>query len=266
MNKSELIESINKELDLNPYSYQHNVDCWAKLINTFPENSQAIIDFFYNDYFPAYKDLTIDREHIPRPVMAALAESKYFNNIIFKNGNPTSHPLDSIVNFFLRDHYMECFEHPFQDFLLRLNSYFEQTVSDSIFWEKLLIVELNFDDTNPNFIKNVIDLKFHKVMRVNIKSKFQKLNFSFESHHYFKIISLGISISSEKLLDKIINGKFVLLNDDVWRNELNYFYSHKDLSINLKKKYESFEIQNLLKQHLEELTSNSAFMVLVFIK
>lgn len=47
----ELLDIVNKEIAINPNSFDHAVGCWTRFIDKYPENKEAIIAFCYESIF-----------------------------------------------------------------------------------------------------------------------------------------------------------------------------------------------------------------------
>jgi hypothetical protein len=271
MNKAEFIESIKKKVDLNKESAVHIFICWVAVIDKYTENKDAILKFFHEDFFPI-RPQTSDYPYFMNffSVMAALEKRVYFNEIVFKStSTPSSINNEDIENALWRFLNIYLFVST-EDKILHLNDVFFKLIIPifSGVWDSRLKIVIDMDEPNKQYLNNLVSIAFSHLFST------KRWSLSMQSLHersfirtrdYFKLISLGIPIDSNKLMTKILEGSFFLHEDSVWMKNINHFYYNKKLSPYMRRIFKTDQERKYLNEHLESLTSNTALMVLLFL-
>ena len=269
MNKAEFIKSIKKKVDLNKESAGHIFNCWVSFIDKYPENKDAILKFFHEDFFPT-RQHTSDFPYFMNffLVMAALESSVYFNEIVFKSTSTPSSISNEDIENALGRFFKKCLFFFTEDKILQLNDVFFKLIIPRVSWDSTLKDEIDMDEPNKQYLNNLVSIAFSYLFstkRFSISIPSVREVSVIQARDYFKLISLGIPIDSTKLMNKILEGSFFLHEDSVWMKNINHFYYNKKLSPYMRRIFKTDQERKYLNEHLESLTSNTALMVLLFL-
>lgn len=259
MDKNQLVTLIFENIKENPKDAKHIIYSWLKIFNTYPEQKEAIKKLIHEDYFPKWHEFTFDGEFKFRPVMTALALSKYFIEIVFKEGltqNEKEFIEEKLIAF-----YYDCFFH-FESVTIRnFNPFFEKNIASKIQWDDVLLSQLRHHSPDKELIKKIIDLVFdYSFISTNFTLSVNKQPL-LKSRDYFRMISMDIKISPIKLKDRILSGNFPLFEVNSWREPFMYYLKFKKLPRNLRNTYKKESEQNNLEKHFESVCADTALMV-----
>ena len=272
MNKKEFLKSISKEIEKNKDSKDHIRYCWVKALNTYPQNKEAILDFFHNDFFVENIDEKLIGFVDPHSIIEALNYCDYIYEITF-NGDPSeTNILEDPVLECLTKFYLNCIFFWDTSYLSELNKFFQDEIQIVMDWDYILKEELNNFEPDKMILTNLVITVFPHLFTLQHSRNTSKIT----SHNtyvnvvlsrdYFKLISLGVSISSNNLMNKITNGTFNLIHEELWRKNIIYFYNKKKLSQYIKQRFKSDQERNYLIEHFKDITSNDALMVLIMLR
>ena len=270
MNKKEFIESIKSEVEQDKDSTKHIFLCWVNAIDTYPKNKEAILEFFHKDFFPRWlSTASYDSFMNFFIVMTALEKSEYFNQIVFQSDSQPAKINDSNVEGSLQEFFILAMYYFEADPIWQLKDLFHKLISPKISWDRLLRGEIDEKVPDKDFLNNLVSIVFSYLFSETTMSLYthpmRKVNV-LRSRDYFKLISLGISIDPNKLMDRIAEGSFLLLDDQVWKKNITSFYTKKKLSASMKQRFKSDQERKHLTAHLNDIASNHSLMVLIMMR
>jgi hypothetical protein len=269
MSKTEVLKQIENEVRKNPYSYQHNVNVWLNFLSNYPKNKLFTTTLIQNDYFPKVIRKEKHSSKMLNPVLSALAISPYFLDICFPKKNFSKTHLINVAVAFFDFYYLAMRKLPTEE-LLKFHNYFVSTFrlttrvfEEHIDWEIELRKELKEKVKNIQLIRNILAIYFGEIFLEKTHPYTKEKIVKIHAIDYFRTVSLGVFPDLAELRKRVENDTLSLTKETNWKDSLIDFKKSNKLNGYLIGHFKSKEGIKNLSDHLNQLTSDDSFMLLL---